>query len=463
MRRNVDILMIIEHVARELDIACAVKHWVESRHGLSLELASYSFCVEKTLMTWNPRVIAVPVSFTGMSDPFLGRCVPVFPDAQYVDLAYEEIYHKFNRDARRLQDDLPLRHVTHHAWGEFYADFLRQEGVLDERIYVNGNPCYSLYAPPYSAYYPSKQVLARKHGLDPGKTWVFVPENYKTVFLGEGYSRLFVRRGASESEAKEYWDFDRTSFATAVDWWVRIAGGEGCEVIVRPRPYTAGRSFADACTEHAGELPSRLHIIKEGTVREWILASDVVFSSISTTLIESAVAGKPTYALMAAALPSFLQTEWSGLLPPVRTYDEFEQAALQPAPDSGGELGRWARERMMSRGDPIRNLAGLLSSVVGGTRPLPEPPRSFLVRHRTQVEAFRAGTSRTHASTGSPLFRRAWTAVVWRARGVADFFREAVRFCWGSNETHEMDRFRQSDIRSRTRRWRQVLRAYQGG
>ena len=39
-KQNVDILLFVEHVARELDIACAIKYLLDKRHGISLEIAS---------------------------------------------------------------------------------------------------------------------------------------------------------------------------------------------------------------------------------------------------------------------------------------------------------------------------------------------------------------------------------------------------------------------------------------
>jgi hypothetical protein len=38
---HVDVLIFVEHVARELDIACAIRHLLQTDHQISVQIASY--------------------------------------------------------------------------------------------------------------------------------------------------------------------------------------------------------------------------------------------------------------------------------------------------------------------------------------------------------------------------------------------------------------------------------------
>ena len=48
VKKPIAVLLFIEHVARELDVACAVKYLAKQRHGLSVEIASIIYDVKRT-------------------------------------------------------------------------------------------------------------------------------------------------------------------------------------------------------------------------------------------------------------------------------------------------------------------------------------------------------------------------------------------------------------------------------
>ena len=66
-------------------------------------------------------------------------------------------------------------------------------------------------------------------------------------------------------------------------------------------------------------VPARMHFIKEKSVREWIMASDMVISSLSTSLVEAAIAGKPAYLLEPYPCPEFLQVDWQDYITTIST------------------------------------------------------------------------------------------------------------------------------------------------
>jgi hypothetical protein len=117
-----------------------------------------------------------------------------------------------------------------------------------------------------------------------------------------------------------------------------------------------------------------MSISARDTVRDWILASDVVISSYSTALIEAAVAGKPSFILKPVPLPESLHIEWHDLLPHLRSEDEMIAAVVAPPQDGDSPLARWARSTLMSRGDPILRIADELARIRAGSAPIPEPP-----------------------------------------------------------------------------------------
>lgn len=374
MAEPIDIMIFVEHVARELDTACAIKYLLAQRHGLKTHIASMAWDLGGTLRDYKPAVVVTPYCYS-VADFGIHQILAAWPDAHYVNLAYEQVFQQIQKGHKAPRDRFAFECVLHHAWGEFYASFLAASGVRKENIVVNGNPTYALYLPPYHSYFESRQDLAVKHHLDPAKRWVLVPENYGVGFLND--QQLATRYGnkADWEKGKEFRRFAFESFNQAARWWAAAARRDNVEVIVRPRPATPEEVFGHQFAQAAGEAPANLHIIKKGTVREWILAADLVASSYSTTLIESAVASKPIVMFAPIAFPAFVSAEWYPLVPNVVTEEAFVQAAAgQGPPDSFKPLQDWARRTMLSGGDVIANLADLLASVKNKTRPLPGPP-----------------------------------------------------------------------------------------
>jgi hypothetical protein len=129
-------------------------------------------------------------------------------------------------------------------------------------------------------------------------------------------------------------------------------------------------------------------ISKAETVRDWILASDVVVSSYSTSLIEASIAGKPAYIVEPVAWPESLRQDWHQLAPRLTSIDEFVSAATSAAKASdAADLNRWARDSQMSRGDAILSIADEIARIRRREVqvPTPAPWQSVTVPSRRRL------------------------------------------------------------------------------
>ena len=192
--------------------------------------------------------------------------------------------------------------------------------------------------------------------------------------------------------------------------------------------------------DHIDSIPARLNIIKEGTTREWILASDSTFSSYSTSLIESSIAQKPSFMLAPQKFPEYLDADWHGMIAHVETYREFRDAACLS--DFGSELnalGKWAKLEMMGNGDPISNLVDLLNRAKTG-----EVKASVPIT-KDQIEA--ANQPNAKLNVGK-------RAVSKGRRVLAGMYHRVGR---KPPSNHEDDTISQSDIDDRVARWESVL------
>jgi len=436
----VDVLYFIEHRARELDIACTVTALLQSEYKLSVQLASIAINRASTLERFRPKVVVLPYC-TWIKDMGLEQIVGHWPNAKYIDLAFEQVLGQTQKAFKAPRDVFARQHVVHGAWGKFFAEYLKESGVVGRNVVVIGNPSLALYRPPYRQYFDQqREALADCYGLDIEMRWVFIPENYGWAFFNDKLLRERIRRGFNRQHAYQYRQFALQSLRAAAEWWARAAQEERAEIIVRPRPAIPKESFVAQVTEAVEDIPPSLHFIKEGTVREWILASEVVHSSYSTTLLEAAVAHKPIYMLAPLPFPDFLHADWYALVDQIESYADFAASIDSQDHNNWEALEGWVNQTMLAEGDAIENIAALIASVARGERELPSPVAiGRQARRPTALKLYR----RIRRSGGRIV------RAILRTVGIT-----ALEYRW---DAHEKDRLDQADIEARVARWEKLL------
>lgn len=368
--RDVDIVYLYEHAARELDVACAITARLQEA-GVQVEIVHWPTGFPHVVTRIRPRLVVLPFCYTEDSYDAL---LAYWREAVFFNLSWEQLFYSGNRQAKTPRGEFALKHVVHHAWSEMYKSFLMKNSLAEKNIFLNGQPAYALYDKPYRGYFPSRAELALQHGFDPTRRWVFFPENYNWAFYSEATIQQFVRGGQSLAEIGEMRDYCNRSLKDVLQWLAHAARNEQVEIILRPRPSATMKEFQAFVGNILPETPPHLHILQQGSIREWILASDVILSSHSTSLIEGAVAGKSVFIVEPHPMPTALKVEWHDLLGHLKSCDEVNQVCAGKSINEDARLKEWARETMMRSGDPIDNLAGFILQSLSGGVEMPSPP-----------------------------------------------------------------------------------------
>ncbi|MCW5940995.1 MAG: hypothetical protein KIS66_02105 [Fimbriimonadaceae bacterium] len=426
MNRSADIVLYVGHIARELDVSCALRHLLRRDHGLELAIRSINFEPYATIIAHAPRVVAFPW-FNEDQDVAIRKTRKYWPRALYANLAYEQVFQNINKEVKKPHGSFSRDLVFHHAWGEFYREYLLEFGVTDDRIRVNGNPSYGLYLEPYRRYFDDRETVAKEHGLDPVKRWLFIPENYGAAFYPDAYIEQMVKWGAKREEALEYRAFAQRSLSAMCRWLRDAADPARLEIVLRPRPYTRYEAFMQKVSEAIDPLPAGLRVIQKGTVREWILASDWVMTSYSTSLIEAAIAEKPIHMIVPEPIPEFVHNPWYDLVPKVESAEALKNVVAAESTANHGALRAWATREMLPAGDPIANMANWLADL-----------------HRIASERQGAAPLTTGRDRLDARLHKLLRDVKALSKGNVD---KAVAH----------DRFGQDEVNARTARWSKVL------
>jgi len=368
--RAVDVVYLYEHAARELDVACAVTARLRES-GIRVEIVHWPTGFPHAVTRVRPRLVVLPFCYTEDSYEAL---LAYWRHSIFFNLAWEQWFYSGNQKAKTPRGEFALKHVIHHAWSDIYKSFLLKNGLAEKNILLNGQLVYALYDEPYRAYFPSRAELASRYRLDPSRRWIFFPENYNWAFYSEATIRQFVRGGQSLEEINEMREYCRQSLKDILRWLATAAQHEHAEIILRPRPSATMKEFWAAVKTILPEIPAHLHIIQQESVREWILAGDVIVSSHSTSLIEGALAGRSVFMVEPRPIPASLRVEWHDLLRHLKTCDDFVQVCAGSVESEDARLRDWARKVMMGRGDSISNLADFILELLSGKMEVPPPP-----------------------------------------------------------------------------------------
>ena len=467
MTKKIDVLWLVEHIAREMDVACAVRHFAKSRLDSEITVRHIYLHANQNIREFDPAVVVLPFIYDS-SDLAIEDYVRAWPNATFFNMAWEEIHYKAHETPKAPHDEFAKKSVIHHAWGEFYERYLLIHGVPEGHIFVNGQPAYQLYSDPYNQYYRNRAALAQQYGLDRTAKWIFVPENYRWGFITEGRLNNYVNLGSDRDELIGLRDFCRESLRQLLRWCNETATERTeIEIVFRPRPTLSSNVLSDFFHEEVGDRATNLHFIKDESVREWILASDIIASSYSTSLIEAAIASKPVYMVEPVAIPDSLYSDWYDFVPRIRSAREFQDACRADAKVVDSKLRDWATTEMLSHGDPIQGLAQFIGELAARKRDVqtsfsrnrssyPTRSRNPFVIPKYLLESIGLALSLPFSSHRAESLRRLRS----RARSVYNLMTgtRPEKNYFNAN-THENDVFDEEYIETVTRSWSEILDA----
>jgi hypothetical protein len=364
--------------------------------------------------------------------------MPAMGGATWVNLSYEHTYSNINKHGKRPRGEVARRRVIHFSAGRLHREYLLRYGVLPGNVELIGSLACAQYTEPYRSFFAIDRVaIAKSHDLDPDRPWVFLPENYGAAFWSPGAVEQRIEMGFKREELEVYIEHSRSSLRNVTAWCWEIAQREDVELVIRPRPANPRRMLIDACTEAAGRPPPKnVHFIKDGTVREWIIASDLVVSSYSTSVIEATAAGKPSWFLAPEPSPNLLNFDFSPAAPEITSIEQFSQIVREIGTQTASpQLYDWTQQNLMGPGDPFETAVDMLDAICRQQRP------RIVLRDSDEGDARRR----------SPI-RNAW----WRGR---EALRQAMidRGIEKGQGEYEADNFSRRDVQTKTERWADIL------
>ncbi len=366
-------LLFLEHRDRELEVAGAVGRSLRTRHGMSVAIASTIFHPLLATFRVRPRVVVFPSlgfdqgSVVSLFRARYGQAVT------YVNLNLEQVLSPANRVYRRPRDPFALETLKHFCWGTRFRDFLVESGVAERNIFVTGKPALRLLQDKVEhGRAAMRGALADRFGLPAGGRWLFFPMTCRWAFASDYHIQTNIEAGYDIEMARHQRRYV-TDTVNAVFRWIAGLGAAGAAsdqlIVLRPHPSVSVEQYRQRFQELVGGVPPYVHLSKELSAQEWLVASDGCFTNFSSLALDAACAGVPAYLLEPEPFPPHLLVDWFEGFRRVRSGEELATRVLDPG--QGQAIGSALLQEQVALDldgveETARQLAALAGEAPGG-------------------------------------------------------------------------------------------------
>ncbi len=323
MGKIVDFLFVYEVKNREVENICLVANQLR-KEGYTVEFVNTWYTINHYYKKYKARVI---IGFAGFNSNVvnfvLKHCICA---EKYVDMQWEQLLGDVDiSDITKFQGK--ARNVVHISWGkDNYNRLTNYYGLDKEKCLLCGHLTMDFYRPQLRGYYLSREELLKQY---------HIPENKKIIlYISSGNSLI----NQPEKQLQNIRDIMKCTDGqlnelicqlikteqTIEDWIVKFlkAHKEYCLVY---RPHEGDRIYKKF--RQLEKQMDSLYIIGGRSIKQWILCSDICFTTLSTAISEVFFAGKQCGILRPFPIPQFADLELFHGAQTITTYSGFEKAA----------------------------------------------------------------------------------------------------------------------------------------
>lgn len=288
-KQECDVLILIEHVARELESAMLIKYFLQKK-GYSVIVDSIKFHKEAVVLKYSPKIAIVPWAYTNTEMNLFRSFLNENKKVLMLNMHHEQLSNEGSDSFIIPQED--AKEVLHLSWGSEFTNKLLENGCKKETIIQCGNPRLDFYKKDLVKISDTKDSLAKKYNLDKSKRWViFIANSFH--LLTPTQIKVNLDKGVDIEEQIEASKVSRNDFLQYVDRY--LTENDDVEFIYRPHPSFAHLDNEREEIKMLEEKYKNFNCISKNSIRDWIINCDLSISFHSTSIIESCIADKEFY------------------------------------------------------------------------------------------------------------------------------------------------------------------------
>ena len=310
MKPYVDFLFIYEVKNRELENICLLRYELESR-GYSVAFIGIWENIGKCKLRIDAGVVVSAALYNDETYRSLANYCGKF--SKVINLQWEQIgtvSDKSNALSILHISGIPQKAV-HIAWGNITYERLISCGLFDRNIRVLGHVGMDFLDKKMQSYYMTKEELFSRYNIPFDKKVCLFISSFTTTEAQENENT--GKEGMTEYIEK-YTSLDVNEFILShteskkrILEWVETLLCERDDIIFIYRPHPAEYISVEFQTLFSSVR--NCYIISELSVKQWIIACDVITMWYSTSLAEVFFAGKTCHILRPVEIPIDMELE----------------------------------------------------------------------------------------------------------------------------------------------------------
>ena len=282
----VDFLFIYEIKNRELENICLLTHELNKR-GYKVKIVESWRKINHNFPKIKAKVVVVFAGYDNNQLLFYGNYSKGIK--KIVDLQWEQLYTVSDEENNSVYDiKEQATKIVHISWGNNNLNKLKYKcGIQDNFLCLAGNVTFDFLKPRFSDYYLSSKELKTKFNLLNQPVFLFI-SSFSFIGMPKESLREEVYSNLS-FDPFEWQKVNVESQNTILDWFedALILHPE-ITMVYRPHPAEVG------CVrlERMEKKYPNFRVIRDLSVKQWILCADKIFTWYSTSIAEVYVAGK---------------------------------------------------------------------------------------------------------------------------------------------------------------------------
>lgn len=292
-----EVLIIYERKNRELETALLLqKKFIAA--GMNCRVTQFYWGTDFKFFGRGPDVLVVPHLY---NDRSVSRVIARYGRPRFIiNLQYEQVLSDKWEKLGHHNPSGQAKNAIHVCWGVRTKQRLEEFGVRERNLLMTGAPQLDLLSMVDSELCAKlKGELGRKFGVNAQLNWVLFLSSFTYADIAS--DRLRMNEAVADARLGDFVDIHTGSRNEIVSWLSSALDQYPDRIFIyRPHPDELSVSVVQALA-HKYE---NLKIISFGSAKQWIMASDVILSWYSTTVVESHYLRKMYRILRPVELPS---------------------------------------------------------------------------------------------------------------------------------------------------------------
>jgi len=283
-----DFLFVYEVKSRELENICLLKLELEKR-GYSVAVRETWRAIHYPYAKVNAKVVISFACYDNSQIQYMSSFAKGVE--KILNLQWEQLYTVGDEEDENCLYKIKdfATQVTHVCWGQFNYDRLTNiSGIKPINLTLAGQLSFDFFKPNLKGYYLSREELLKRYNIDSNqKVYLFI-SSFSYVDMPDEE----LKTGVYAQTANDSLDFKSISSKSQQEMlgWVEETLKKHDDIIFIYRPHPA--ETGNINLETLEKKYKNFRIIRDYSVKQWIVVCDKIYTWYSTAIAEIYAAGK---------------------------------------------------------------------------------------------------------------------------------------------------------------------------